>query len=233
MPSDSKVVLITGASSGLGLATTLYLAAKGCTVIGTSRSRERLVDIEQQAAAKNLAITTVVLDVNSDEGVAAVVPGLLEKFGRIDVLVNNAGYGLWGPLQTLTSDEVRAQFETNLLGPFRMANAVLPAMVERRSGTIINVSSVAGRVPTPFNGAYSASKAALEGMSESLYMEMRPFGVRVAIIEPGVFKSEFHANQKKSDKGSESGSRYKDTITAYHRKHDRILGFSHDPVGVA
>lgn len=231
---QADVVLITGASSGIGLTTAIYLAQKGYAVIGTSRSLARLSELQEQAKAKGLSVTPAELDVNSDEDVAAVVPELIARFGRIDALVNNAGYGLWGPLQGLSSEELRAQFETNVFAAFRMAKAVLPSMLERRHGTIINVSSVAGRVATPFNGAYVASKFALEGMSESLRQELWPYGICVVVVEPGLFRTDFYdKSQVVGENALSPDLPYQAAVERYRRKHGNILRFSHDPIVVA
>ncbi|MDA1189259.1 MAG: SDR family oxidoreductase [Chloroflexi bacterium] len=233
MAANKQNVLITGASSGIGFATALYLAEKGYSVIGTSRSKARLGGLEKQAAAKGLSVAGFELDINENDAVSEGVSQIVSSYGQIDALVNNAGYGLWGPLQSLSMDDFKAQFETNLFAVFRMTQAVLPGMLERRRGAVINISSVAGRVPTPFNSAYSASKFALEGMSESLRMELYPFGVRVAVVEPGLFKSRFHDGQGRDDSRLGSDSPYKEFIERYDRKHDRIMRIARDPIGVA
>ena len=193
-------VLITGASSGIGLATTLYLAEKGFSVIGTSRSPERLAALREEASSRGLSITAVELDINSDEGVTGTLPRLVAEHGDIDVLVNNAGYGLWGPLESVSMEQLRDLFETNFFAPLRLIKAVLPAMAERESGTIINVTSVLGRLGTPLNGAYVASKFALEGLSESLRVELWPLGVHVSVVEPGSIRTNFGNNQVIGDR---------------------------------
>ncbi len=187
--------MITGASSGIGLAAARLLAGDGYNVIAASRSIDRLKDLRKEAADRNLAIRTVELDINSDAAVDEEMPKLLLDVRRIDVLVNNAGYGLRGPLHSVSTDEIRAQFETNVFAPLRLTKAVLPGMLESGKGTVINVGSVLGRIGMPLNGAYAASKFALEGMSESMRMELWPLGVRVAIVEPGLFRTGFLQNQ--------------------------------------
>ena len=122
--SRGKTVLITGASSGIGKVTALYLAEKGYSVIGTSRSSERLADLQSEASVRGLSVTAVELDINSDEGVDSVLPALIEEHGTIDALVNNAGYGLWGPVESLSMDELKAQFETNVFATVRLIKAV-------------------------------------------------------------------------------------------------------------
>ena len=232
---QGQTVLVTGASSGLGRAIALYLAEKGYDVIGTSRSRARLGALHAAATSHGIALSGVQLDVNCDDSVAAVMPGLFAERGQIDVLVNNAGYGLWGPLERLTIDEVKAQFETNLFAVLRMIKAVAPGMMDRGSGKIINMSSVEGRLATPFNGAYASSKFALEGMSEALRAEMRPFGVFVSVIEPGLFRTDFVQNQVVGE-GVDSdgeGDHYSPYIAKYRAKHGRYERFISDPIAVA
>ena len=227
-------ILITGASSGIGKATALYLAKKGYRVIGTSRSKGRLGEIAA-AAAHGLPITGVEIDINCDESVSNGMGAVLAEHGRIDVLVNNAGYGLWGPIERLTLDEVKAQFESNLFAVLRMIRAVAPGMMDRGYGKIINMSSVEGRLATPYNGAYASSKFALEGMSEALRAEMRPFGVFVAVVEPGLFRTDFQQNQvigREVDEGAGS-ERFAPHLARYRTKHRRFERFASDPVRVA
>ena len=233
MGNNKQTVLITGASSGIGFSTALHLAEKGCLVIGTSRSKSRLEELERQAEVKKLSVVGVQLDINTDQAVEKLVPELLDRYGKVDALVNNAGYGLWGPLQTLSSEQVKLQFETNVFAAFRMMRAVLPGMVERGGGTIINISSVAGRVPTPFSSIYAASKFALEGMSEALRMEVQPFGIRVVVVEPGLFKTGFHDRQSRDNAVNPHESPYKNLISTYDRKHALIMPLARDPIGVA
>ena len=132
--SSDELVLITGASSGLGKAAVLYLAARGYRVIGTSRSAQRLVSLQNEAAERGLSVVGAELDINSDPGVGSAMLRLVDEHGPVDVLVNNAGYGLWGPVQAVSMNELKAQFETNFFAAFRMIQAVLPSMVERRRG---------------------------------------------------------------------------------------------------
>ena len=232
MSSESKTVLVTGASSGIGLATALHLAEKGYAVIGTSRSMDRLTSFQERAAKKGLQVTGLELDINSDEGVEAVLPGLLAD-SEIHVLVNNAGYSLWGPLEGVSMDQLRAQFETNFFAAARMIKAVLPAMTRRRSGTIINMSSILGRMGTPFNSAYVASKFAMEGLSESLRVELWPLGIRVALVEPGLFNTDLHDNQITGDRAESEDLPYSSYMTSYRERRGRYDRFASDPVQVA
>ena len=234
MPTNqAKTILITGASSGIGKATAVYLAERGYHVIGTSRSAARLEDLQKEASKRNLAIAAIELDINSDDDVDAVVPSLIERLGPIDVLVNNAGYGLWGPVENLSIDELKAQFEANFFGAVRLIKAVLPEMIGRRSGTIINISSVEGRLATPFNGAYAASKFALEGLSEALRSEVWPFGVRVSAVEPGLFRTDFQKNQVVGREVQAKDSPYSPYIEKYNSRHDTFKKMATDPIKVA
>ncbi len=231
--SQGKTVLITGASSGIGKVTALYLAEKGYSVIGTSRSPERLADLQSEASVRGLSVTAVELDINSDEGVDSVLPALIEEHGIIDALVNNAGYGLWGPVESLSMDELKAQFETNVFATVRLIKAVLPGMLRQRKGTIINVGSVLGRLGTPFNGAYVASKFALEGMSESMRAELWPFGVRVSVLEPGLFNTDFLKNQAASEQSDSKDMVYYPYIEKYRERSARLHRNAADPIKVA
>ena len=227
------MVLITGASAGIGRATALLLAEKGYTVIATSRSLHRLSRLIDEAAAKVLTIHGVELDVNSDASVEVVVPEIIARHGTIDALVNNAGFGMWGPVESVSIEELKLQFEANFFGAVRMIHAVLPGMLAQRYGRIVNISSVLGRIATPFNGAYVSSKYALEGISESLRTEVAPFGVRVAVVEPGLFETDFQENQLRAARLDDSESAYAGHIRRYSEQHDRFDRFSGDPIKVA
>jgi NAD(P)-dependent dehydrogenase (short-subunit alcohol dehydrogenase family) len=179
--SNQKIVLITGASSGVGQSTARLLSQKGYKVFGTSRnpgSAETIPTVEMLA-----------LDVRSDDSVGACVKAVAGQAGRLDVVVNNAGYELAGALEELSLDEARAQFDTNFFGVVRMVKAVLPIMRQQRGGQIVNVTSLSGLTPIPFMGMYSASKFALEGYTEALRHEVKPFGIQVSQIEAGFLKT--------------------------------------------
>jgi NAD(P)-dependent dehydrogenase (short-subunit alcohol dehydrogenase family) len=191
-----KVVLITGASSGIGQTCAEYLAGRGMTVYGASRS------LQGGDAGR---YRTLRMDVTDDASVRAGVQQVLERHGRIDVVINCAGYGIAGAVEETDPQEAMAQFNTNFFGAHRVCRAVLPMMRQNRSGVIINISSLAGLLAVPFQAFYSASKFAMEGMTEALRMEVRPFGIRVALIEPGDFKSEFPANRVNTADSVKSG----------------------------
>ena len=181
-----RVILVTGCSSGIGRATALALAKRGHRVFASARNRNDLAELERR---DNLA--TVALDVTDPATIAAAVETVLSRAGRIDVLVNNAGYGQYGAVEEVTTDEWRAQFEVNLFGSVAVTQAVLPAMRRQRRGTIINVSSVAGKVSIPFAAPYCASKHALEAVSDALRVEIAPFGIHVVLVEPGPIETRF------------------------------------------
>ena len=181
-----RVILVTGCSSGIGRATALALAKRGHRVFASARNRNDLAELERR---DNLA--TVALDVTDPATIAAAVETVLSRAGRIDVLVNNAGYGQYGAVEEVTTDEWRAQFEVNLFGSVAVTQAVLPAMRRQRRGTIINVSSVAGKVSIPFAAPYCASKHALEAISDALRVEIAPFGIHVVLVEPGPIETRF------------------------------------------
>lgn len=229
----STTVLITGASSGIGYVSALYLAERGYTVIGTSRSVDRLQKLSDAAMGRGLPVHSVVVDINSDEAVQEVVPRLIEEHQGIDVLVNNAGYGLWGPGGSLSVDELRTQFETNFFAPFKLSKLVLPGMIERQHGTIVNVSSVVGQIGTPFNGAYVSTKFALEGLSEAMRTELWPFGVRVTVVEPGLYATEFQQNQVRAEEANLPDSPYREYIDKYNERHGTFDRLSKDPIAVA
>jgi len=217
--ADSKVVLITGCSSGIGREAARRFAAAGFRVHASLRRPEMAADLRAEAATRGWSLSTPALDVTSDGSVAAAVSALLdETSGRLDVLVNNAGYYLLGPLEETSADELRAQYETNVFGVHRLTCAVLPAMRARGGGTIVNVSSVAGRVAVPIGGAYHSSKWALEGLSETLRYELAPFGIRVALVEPGPFKTALHDKEVRAAATQREDSPYRPLMEEYLRR---------------
>jgi NAD(P)-dependent dehydrogenase (short-subunit alcohol dehydrogenase family) len=188
--ADLGVALITGASKGIGLATAKALQAKGFRVFGTSRG----------AVAESYdGITMLTCDVTDEASVARMVDEVLAKAGRIDLLVNNAGIGMFGGAEESSAAQVQALFDVNLFGVIRVTNKVLPSMRKRGNGRIINISSILGVIPAPYSAHYSASKHALEGYSESLDHETRAFNVRVSLIEPAYTRSAFDQNAIEPD----------------------------------
>lgn len=189
---DDRVVLITGCSSGIGRALAEEFIRRGARVWVSARRVETLADFEGRAAG------VARLDVSDEAGMSDAIDRIERECGRLDVLVNNAGFGLMGPMLDLTSDDLRAQWETNITGPIRLAQLAARGMIARRSGLIVNIGSVSGFLVSPFSGAYCASKAALHAVTDALRMELAPFGVNVVCVQPGGVESEFgrHARDR-------------------------------------
>jgi NAD(P)-dependent dehydrogenase (short-subunit alcohol dehydrogenase family) len=176
---------MTGCSSGIGRATAIEAARRGHLVFATARNREDIADLTAKG------IETAALDVTDPASIAEAVKAALAAAGRIDAVINNAGYGQYGAVEDVSPDEWRAQFEVNVFGALAVLRAVLPSMRKARSGTIVNVSSVAGKVTVPFAGPYCASKHALESISDALRVELAPWGIRVVVVEPGPIETRF------------------------------------------
>lgn len=183
--NTTRVALVTGASAGIGKAIVRRLLADGWRVYGAARRVEKMADIEAEGAK------TLALDVTSEGSMRAAVEGLLSADGRIDALVNNAGYGSYGALEEVDIAEGRRQFEVNVFGLMRLTQLVLPTMRKQHSGTVVNISSMGGRIWTPIGGWYHATKHALEVLSDTLRVETKPFGVRVVVVQPGAIESEW------------------------------------------
>ena len=188
MAQRQQVWFITGASSGFGRAFAEYALAQGYSVVVAARSTAKLAEIERIDPSRVLSLS---LDVNDPAQVSRAADEALKRFGRVDVLINNAGYGIVGAVEETSERELRAQMETNFFGAVSVTRAFLPKLREQRSGAIVNISSLGGQLSFGGFSAYSASKFALEGMSEALAQEMKPFGVKVLIVEPGAFRTEF------------------------------------------
>jgi short-subunit dehydrogenase len=180
-----RVVLVTGASSGIGKSTAIVLKEAGFEVYASARRVEKMQDL------KSKGIHLMALDVTEEISIQKVVSAILQKEGRIDVLVNNAGYGSYGAIEDVSMEEARRQFEVNIFGLARLTQLVLPSMRKNHYGKIINISSVGGKLYTLFGGWYHATKHALEGFSDSLRIELLPFGIDVVVIEPGGIKTEW------------------------------------------
>ena len=205
--ATQKVVLITGASSGIGKACAAHLAARGFRVFGAQRHRP-----PAETAARGVEM--LAMDVNDDHSVDAGVRALLAQAGRIDAVVNNAGNAYMGAVEDTSIAEAKAQLETNFFGVLRVCRAVLPIMRRQGGGHIINISSLAGVLGLPFSGLYSASKFALEGMTESLRWETRRFGIRVVLIEPGDFATQLPA-ARRTVHGAETNDVYRAALTKF------------------
>lgn len=181
--NPNPVVLITGASSGIGLAAAELFAKKGWTVFGAARRIERMQPLE------SVGVKILHLDVTDNQSMQDCVQSVIQQAGRIDCLINNAGYGFFGAVENVPIEDARHQLEVNLVGLARMVQLVLPYMRQQKSGRIINVSSIAGRYSMPFGAWYHATKFAVEGWSEALRAEVKPFGIKVSLIEPGPIKT--------------------------------------------
>ena len=206
-----KVALITGASSGIGMETAKLLVADGYTVYGAARRLDRMKDLE--AAGVHL----VSMDVSDDASMVAGVEKIMAKEGQIDILLNNAGYGSYGALEDVPISEARYQFEVNIFGLARLTQLVLPGMRARRSGKIINISSIGGKIGEPHGAWYHATKYAVEGLSDSLRMELKEFGIDVVIIEPGAIITEWSTIAREHLR-KVSGSTAYSKLTAGHIK---------------
>jgi NAD(P)-dependent dehydrogenase (short-subunit alcohol dehydrogenase family) len=208
-PSAShRVAVVTGSSTGIGYETSLILARNGFLTYATMRNLNKSENIKSAATKENLLIQVKQLDVTDDVSVKNAIQTITSEAGRIDVLVNNAGYGLNGAFEDLAMDEIKAQFETNLFGLIRTTQAVLPVMRRQKSGTIINISSGAGRFGFPSGSAYVSTKFAVEGLSESMSYELEPFGIRVVIVEPGVIRTNFGDGLVVAKKSQDPNSPY-------------------------
>jgi short-subunit dehydrogenase len=194
----NKVALITGASSGIGFETSLTLARNEFRTFATMRNLSKSRKIREIAKKERLPLTVIPLDVNDNASIRTAIQNILVEAKRIDVVINNAGYGLFGAVEDLSMDKIIDQFETNFFGVVRVVKSVLPIMRNQHSGTIINISSMVGRVAMPLNSVYVASKFALEGFSESIRHELSKFGINVILIEPGIVRTGFFDNLQKS-----------------------------------
>ena len=197
-----NVALVTGCSSGIGLETAISLAREGHFTYATMRNMKKSEDLDKIVHDEDLPIKILELDVDDEESVDNTIAKIMEEKGRIDTLVNNAGWGMWGTVEDVSIEEFKQQFETNFFSIIRMIQKVAPLMRKQKSGNIVNVSSVAGRIGFPVSPAYISSKFALEGLSECLRFELGPFGINVIIIEPGVIKTNFFDSMKMAKKSN-------------------------------
>ena len=206
---EPKVALVTGSSSGIGFETAILLARSGYHTYASMRNIKKSKKITDMADKENLSLQFVELDVNNDNSVKDAIDKIVGEKNRIDVLVNNAGYGLFGSLEDMSLEEIKSQFETNFFGVIRVIQNSLPIMRKQQGGGfIVNISSVGGRMSVPVLSAYNSTKFALEGMSESLSYELEPFGIRVVIIEPGFIRTNIMNSSILSKKSQVSNSPY-------------------------
>ena len=230
----TKVGVVTGSSSGIGFETSLLLARNQFRTYATMRNLNKSTELLEIAAKENIPLKVIPLDVNDDASVDNAFDTILNENQRIDVLVNNAGFDMFGSLEELTIDEIRAQFETNFFGVVRATKAVIPTMRKQGSGVIIIVSSIGGRVGlVPFNTPYHASKFALEGFTESLRHELAEFGVKAILIEPGGVKTNFVDNIKTAKNYNPNDSPYAKTMQKIFEGIGPIMADASPPSEVA
>jgi NAD(P)-dependent dehydrogenase (short-subunit alcohol dehydrogenase family) len=220
MSDVNKVAVVTGSSSGIGYETSLALAREGFRTYATMRNLEKGSGIKSVSDKENLPLKLMQLDVTDDASVSKAVQSIVSDSGRIDVIVNNAGYGLVGAFEDLSLDEIKQQYETNFFGVVRVTQAVIPVMRKQKSGKIINISSGAGRFGYPGGSAYVSTKFAMEGLSESLSYELDPFGIKVILVEPGVIRTNFGNGMVVAKKSQDPASAY----LSMTRKMNDVLG---------
>lgn len=228
-----EVALITGCSSGIGYETALMLARNGFNTFATMRDTKKSNSFAKTSEKEKLALKILELDVNDDKSIENAINRVKSEAKRIDILINNAGYGLVGFFEDLTLDEIRNQFETNFFGVLNITKKVIPIMRMQKSGTIVNISSGAGQVGFPGISAYVSSKFAVEGFSESLMYELSPFGIKVIIIEPGVIKSNFFRNCVISEESTKNKSPYSRSLDKIQKNIDLMQEHATSPTDVA
>jgi short-subunit dehydrogenase len=213
---DKKTVLVTGCSSGIGYATCLVFARNNFVTYGSVRDLSKAGRIQEITNKEKLPLKIIRLDVNEDESIRIAIQKIISDSGGIDILINNAGYGMFGPIEEISIKEIKEQFETNFFGTIRLIKAIVPIMRKQRNGTIVNISSMVGRFGVPLNAAYVSSKFALKGLSESISFELDEFGIKVILVEPGVIQTDFFQNLK--IKGN-------DTKSPYYKLMDKRIAF--------
>ena len=232
MSTSSKTILITGATAGIGRMSALFLAKQGHHVIASGRKVDELAKLK--AEASGLKLDTIVLDVTSTNSIAEAVGEVSRLTGGhgLDVLVNNAGFGVLGPSSEISDAEMRRQYETNVFGLMAVTRAFIPQMRARRSGRIINVSSVGGRMTLPYFGVYNSTKYAVESLSDALRYELRPFGIDVALIEPGIIRTNFEATAVTNLKQM-SDTPYSAALGKYEEMSKMANKWASDPIVIA
>ncbi|WP_458720884.1 SDR family oxidoreductase [Candidatus Nitrosocosmicus sp. R] len=240
----SKVALVTGSSTGIGYETCLALARNSFVTCATMRDKKKSKDLERIARNENLQLKIFEMDVDIDRSVYEAIEKITTEFGKIDVLVNNAGYGLFGALEDFSMDEIKNQFETNVFGVIRVIRKVLPIMRQQKAGIIINISSISGLAGDPTQSAYCATKFAVEGLSEALSFELESFGIKLILIEPGVINTEFvedlvvPSNKYGIDKNRDLVStsydgKKKKSLSIYSNTVDKFLSFYYNAMSHA
>ena len=231
--TEKPVAIVTGSSSGIGYETALALARNGFDTFATMRNLDKAKTILDVAKKEKLLLHAIPLDVTDDKSVNDAIKTIKSDAGRIDVLVNNAGYGLVGGLEDLSMSEIKAQYETNVFGLIRVTQAVLPTMRAQKSGTIVNVSSIGGKAALPLMSPYIGTKFAVEGLSESIALDLEPFGIRVVIIEPGAIKTSFDTGLVVAKKTQDPSSLYYGSMQKLQDSMSTILQSATPPSRVA
>ena len=233
MTSNQKVAVVTGSSSGIGHEIALILARNGFRTYASMRDLQKNSRLKSIKDKENLSLEFVQLDVTDENSVSIAIKTIYDNAGRIDILVNNAGYGLTGAFEDLCIDEIKTQFETNFYGLIRTTQAILPIMRKQKSGTIVNMSSGAGRFGFPMGSAYVSTKFAVEGLSESLSYEVEPFGIRVILIEPGMIKTNFSNASIMAKKSIDPNSSYAPLMKNMQTGFNKLLENASSPQLVA
>ena len=231
---DGQVVIVTGASAGIGEATARMLAGKGATVVITARRADRLEKLKQQIEAVGGRAHAVAGDITSDVDRKRLVEEVVTSFGRIDALVNNAGYGQRGPIELVSVESIRQNFETNLFSLIALTQLVIPIMRRQKRGRIVNISSVAGKIARPLSSVYDATKHALEAISDGLRGELATFGIKVVIIEPGFIITEFLGVANEGAREfTESDNPYKSFFEGFGAGYQRMRKMAGKPDDIA
>ncbi|MGN6559149.1 MAG: SDR family oxidoreductase [Candidatus Nitrosocosmicus sp.] len=233
MDSKQKVAIVTGSSSGIGHEISLILARNGFTTYATMRNLQKGSDLKSIAEDEKLHLHFVQLDVTDENSVKKAIQTIYDEAGRIDILINNAGYGLTGAFEDLSLNEIKTQYETNVFGLIRTTQEVLPIMRKQRSGMIVNISSGVGRFGYPTGSAYVSTKFAVEGLSECMSYEVEPFGIKVILIEPGVIQTNFFNSSVLSKKSQYPNSPYAPLMKGIGNSIDKMMKNGSTPQYVA
>jgi short-subunit dehydrogenase len=229
---DPKVAIVTGCSSGIGLETALELARKNYKVYATMRNLSKKTELKEKSDSENLEIECIGLDVNDENSVKNAILNILENENHIDVLVNNAGYGIIGSIEDTSVKETKEIFNTIYFGAIRMIQNILPEMKKQSSGKIINVGSLAGKIGFGFFSSYVSAKFALDGLTQSLRQELQGTGISISIIEPGAVTTNFHKNMKTAAKSVDTPEK-KQFIKKLKEQTEKIFTIAYDPKNIA
>lgn len=233
MDSKQKVAVVTGSSSGIGHEISLILARNGFTTYATMRNLQKGSDLKSIAEDEKLHLYFAHLDVTDENSVKKAIQTIHNEAGRIDILINNAGYGLTGAFEDLSLNEIKTQYETNVFGLIRTTQEVLPIMRKQRSGLIVNISSGVGRFGYPTGSAYVSTKFAVEGLSECMSYEVEPFGIKVILIEPGVIQTNFFNSSVLAKKSQDPNSPYAPLMKGIENSIDKMMKNGSTPQYVA